>query len=96
MPTDRRLPVHPRLEAIEAEADALRLASPTALSRDGAAKALAESYGVATWERLRQAVRLADAIWRDDIESVRTLVTTNRALLHEPVLIRRDSNWGPQ
>ena len=41
------------------------------------------------------AVRLADAIWRDDVEAVRDLVTRNPALIHEDVLIRTDSNWGP-
>ncbi len=41
------------------------------------------------------AVQLADAIWRDDAETVRTLVTRNPALIHEDVLIRTDSNWGP-
>jgi hypothetical protein len=40
-------------------------------------------------------VRLAEAIWRDDLESVRTLITANPALIHEHVLIRTDSNWGP-
>jgi len=56
---------------------------------------LARSYGAPSWTRLVQAVRLADAIWRDDPARVRALVTRNRALLHEPVLIRSDSNWGP-
>ena len=48
-----------------------------------------------SWTRLVHAVRLADAIWRDDLDAVRALVTGNPALVHEHVLIRTDSNWGP-
>ncbi|HEY3934975.1 MAG TPA: ankyrin repeat domain-containing protein [Gemmatimonadales bacterium] len=55
----------------------------------------ARSYGASSWTRLVHAVQLADAIWRDDIEKVRTLVAGNAALIREPVLIRADSNWGP-
>jgi hypothetical protein len=40
-------------------------------------------------------VQLADAIWRDDPDSVRTLITRTPELIREQVLIRRDSNWGP-
>ncbi len=56
---------------------------------------LARSHGAASWARLIRAARLADAIWRDDAEAVRALIGGNPALLHEPVLIRPDSNWGP-
>jgi hypothetical protein len=56
---------------------------------------LARSYQASSWTRLLQAVQLADAIWRDDLDDVRTLVTANRTLRDEHVLIRRDSNWGP-
>ena len=57
--------------------------------------ALARIYGASSWTRLAHAARLADAIWRDDLDTVRTLVTSNPALIHEHVLIRTDSNWGP-
>ena len=57
--------------------------------------ALARSYQAASWTRLIHAVRLADAIWRDDLDAVDALVTQNPALIHEDVLIRTDSNWGP-
>jgi ankyrin repeat protein len=40
-------------------------------------------------------VQLVDAIWRDDVDTVRELVTKNPKLLHEDALIRKDSNWGP-
>jgi ankyrin repeat protein len=56
---------------------------------------LARTYGASSWTRLVQAVRLANAIWRDDLESVRELITQNASLIHEQVLIRTDSNWGP-
>jgi ankyrin repeat protein len=56
---------------------------------------LARSYGASSWTRLVLAVRLADAIWRDDADTVRALVTDNPALIREHVLLRTDSNWGP-
>lgn len=56
---------------------------------------LARSYQTTSWTRLVHAVELADAIWRDDLETVRTLVTRNPALVREHVLIRTDSDWGP-
>jgi hypothetical protein len=57
--------------------------------------ALARGYNASSWTRLVHAVRLADAIWRDDAETVLALVKGNPNLLHEQVLIREDSNWGP-
>lgn len=56
---------------------------------------LARSYQASSWTRLMQSVQLADAIWRDDLDEVRRLITAHRALRDEQVLIRRDSNWGP-
>jgi hypothetical protein len=56
---------------------------------------LARTFGASSWARLVHAVRLAEAIWRDDVVSVRELITQNAALIHEHVLIRTDSNWGP-
>ena len=38
-------------------------------------------------------VQLADAIWRDDAATVRTLVTRNPALISEHVLVSTDSDW---
>jgi ankyrin repeat protein len=57
--------------------------------------ALARSYQTSSWTRLVHAVRLAEAIWRDDVETVRELITQNPSLIREDVLIRTDSNWGP-
>ena len=56
---------------------------------------MARSYGASSWTRLVQAVQLAHAIWRDDIERVRALLASNSALIHDHVLIRTDSGWGP-
>ena len=79
---------------------ALREHHPESIDPAGAKLAdaqlvLARSYQASSWTRLIHAVRLADAIWRDDLDEVRALVTQNSALLHEDVLIRPDSNWGP-
>lgn len=68
---------------------------PSAVKLADAQYAFARSHGATNWTRLVNAVQLVDAIWRDDANTVRTLVTRNAALLHEPVLIRADSNWGP-
>lgn len=56
---------------------------------------LARSYQTPSWTRLVQATRLAAAIWQDDLDDVRYLVTANPKLIHEPVLVRADSDWGP-
>ncbi|HXD50089.1 MAG TPA: ankyrin repeat domain-containing protein [Gemmatimonadaceae bacterium] len=56
---------------------------------------LARSYQASSWPRLVQSVELADAIWRDDVDAVRGLVASNPSLIHEHVLIRTDSHWGP-
>src|SRR5688572_11015681 len=56
---------------------------------------LARSYRASSWTRLVHAVQLADAIWRDEPDNVEALITRNSALIHEHVLIRTDSGWGP-
>jgi hypothetical protein len=68
---------------------------PSAAKLADAQLVLARSYQASSWTRLVHAVRLADAIWRDDLDAVRAVITANPALLHEHVLIRTDSNWGP-
>jgi hypothetical protein len=67
---------------------------PSAAKLADAQLVIARSYSASSWTRLVQAVQLADAIWRDDIEGVRTLVTRSPTLIHEEVLLRSDSNWG--
>jgi ankyrin repeat protein len=54
---------------------------------------LARSYEAPSWTRLKQACDLIDAIWRDDLEAVRALVTMHPNLMHEHATIR-NSNWG--
>lgn len=89
----RRLPVRPDLSELEREVAAL-LAHDRSLSLVEAQRQVAHSYEAPSWDRLMQAVELADAIWRDDLGVVRSLVQAYPALLHESVLIR-ESNWGP-
>lgn len=55
---------------------------------------LARSYQAPGWPRLVLACQLIDAIWRDDLDTVRALVLDHPRLLHEHAAIR-DSNWGP-
>lgn len=57
--------------------------------------ALARSYGVASWPRLVLACNLIDAIWRDDVDTVRELVTSHPPLLHEMARGTKRCNWGP-
>src|SRR5579862_962583 len=54
---------------------------------------LARSYQAPSWPRLVHACQLVEAIWSDDLDAVRELVTKYPNLLHENVLIR-ESNWG--
>lgn len=56
--------------------------------------ALARAYEAPNWTRLAQACELVEAIWRDDIDTVRDLVTKHPNLIHEDALVRK-SNWGP-
>jgi hypothetical protein len=55
---------------------------------------LARSYGLPSWPRLVLACRMTDAIWRDDLEAVRALVTRHPELLHEDARGVK-GNWGP-
>ena len=80
--------------------DELRQHSPEAgdassVTLADAQRVIARSYEASSWTRLVQAVHLADAIWRDDAAEVTALITRNPDLIHEEVLIRRNSNWGP-
>src|SRR5262245_65175716 len=60
---------------------------PSAAKLADAQLVLARSYRASSWTRLVHAVKLADAIWRDDADTVRELITGNLALVHEEVLI---------
>ena len=69
-------------------------ADPATIKLSEAQFVLARSYGSPSWPRLVQCCNLIDAIWRDDLEAVRELVTKHPNLLHEDARIRK-SNWGP-
>lgn len=56
--------------------------------------ALARSYGVASWPRMVRACKLIAAIWADDVEAVRELVTRHPSLLDEDAR-GVPGNWGP-
>lgn len=56
--------------------------------------ALARSYGIKSWPRLVQACEVIDAIWKDDIEKLRDLVTKNPNLIHENARGTVKCNWG--
>lgn len=56
--------------------------------------ALARSYDAASWPRLVVCCNLIDAIWDDDVETVRSLVLKYPDLLTENAGIR-NNNWGP-
>ena len=59
-----------------------------------AQRALARSYGAASWTRIVMSCRLIDAIWDNDVAVVRKLVSDNPALIHEDAGIL-NVNWGP-
>lgn len=89
---DRDLPVRPDLNRMKAEAQQLRDEEKIDLVE--AQEILARSYGAPSWERLVQSCHLIDAIWNDDPDTLRDLVTKHPNLLHEPARIH-DGNWGP-
>jgi hypothetical protein len=55
---------------------------------------LARIYGASSWTRIVRCCQLIDAIWDDDADTVRGLVTANRNLLTEDAGIG-NHNWGP-
>jgi hypothetical protein len=67
---------------------------PAATKLADAQLALARSYGLPSWPRMVLACRLTDAIWRDDVDTVRELVTSHPKLLHEDAR-GVTGNWGP-
>ncbi len=56
---------------------------------------LARSYQAASWPRLVQACELIEAIWKDDVKTVRDMLVAHPNLIRENALIRSDSGWGP-
>jgi ankyrin repeat protein len=77
----------------------LRYWHPTPPARDAAKLAdaqlaFARSYGASSWTRVVQSCTLIDAIWDNDIDGVRRLISANPHLLFEDAGIR-NVNWGP-
>jgi hypothetical protein len=68
---------------------------PAAAKLADAQLALARSYGVASWPRLVLACRVIDAIWRDDLDALRTLVLKHPQSIHEMARGTERCNWGP-
>jgi hypothetical protein len=71
-----------------------KLVQPASARLADAQFVLARSYGLPSWPRLVIACRMTDAIWRGDLETVRTLVTRDPRLLVEDAR-GVESNWGP-
>ena len=69
-------------------------ADPAGVKLADAQHVIARSYGATNWPRLVRACELIDAIWRDDVDTLKRLVTQHPELLREHATIR-DSNWGP-
>lgn len=68
--------------------------APGAIQLADAQLALARAYGIASWPRLVAACRLIDAIWRDDVDAIRSMVRKEPRLLHEDARGVK-GNWGP-
>ena len=64
-----------------------RTATPESFALHDAQLVLARSFNATSWTRLVHAVKLADAIWRDDLDTVRALITGNGTLVREHVLL---------
>ena len=69
------------------------LADPEKAQLSDAQLVLARSYGASSWPRLVVACQLIDAIWEDDVETIRALVLANTNLRDESALLR-SRNWG--
>ena len=67
---------------------------PTTAKLADAQFVLARSYGLPNWPRLVTACRMTDAIWRGDVETVRSLVVRDPRLLEEDARGVK-GNWGP-
>lgn len=68
---------------------------PGAAKLADAQLALARSYGVPSWPRLVIACKMTDAIRRDDLDAVRSLVRKHPQLVREQARGTASCNWGP-
>ena len=69
--------------------------SPADAKLSDAQLILARSYGNASWPRLVLSCRLIDAIWKDDVTTVRELILKNPRLLNDNARGTEHCNWGP-
>ena len=88
------LPVRPDLVDLQQQARELLATMPARTALADAQNALARSYGVADWPRLVLACEMTDAICRDDVDAVRTLIVKHPRLLAEDAR-GVHGNWGP-
>ena len=56
---------------------------------------LARSYHASSWTRLVLACNIIDAIWNDDVDGLRTILTKHPELVHEDARVQKGCNWGP-
>lgn len=70
-------------------------ASPETAKLADAQIVLARSYDLPGWQRLVLACSMTDAIWKDDVETVRKLILKYPKLLHESARGTSECNWGP-
>jgi hypothetical protein len=56
---------------------------------------LARSYHASGWTRLVLACNIIDAIWNDDVDGLRAILTRHPALIHEAARVEKNCNWGP-
>ena len=70
---------HPHGAQLLSQAQAIKLAD--------AQLSLARSYSASSWQRLVQACKLTDAIWRNDLQTVKKIIDQNPQLIHESALI---------
>lgn len=56
---------------------------------------LARRYGVESWPRLKLACELIEAIWIDNVDAVRRLISKHPRLIHENARGTQKCNWGP-
>jgi ankyrin repeat protein len=69
------------------------IADPAEAQLSDAQHVLARSYGATSWPRLVVACQLIEAIWENDVDTVRALVSANTNLRDESALLR-SRNWG--
>ena len=68
---------------------------PTNVKLADAQLVLARSYHASSWTRLVLACNIIDAIWNDDVDGLRRILTKHPELVHEDARVQKGCNWGP-